>query len=74
MAKVTLKIDPSTCTLAGDCVGTALKQFQIASESDVELIDGSGSVQGMQYTFEATDAELEKIEDAIGLARLGRSA
>lgn len=31
-----------------------------------ELIDASGDIQGPEYTFEATDAEVEVIEDAVG--------
>jgi ferredoxin len=40
------------------------KLFQIGTEPYVELIDAAGGVQGTEYTFEATDAELEIIEDA----------
>jgi ferredoxin len=65
MANVTVKIDPSTCILAANCAGMEPKLFQIGSESYVELIDAGGTVQGTEYTFEAADAELEKIEDAV---------
>jgi len=65
MPKVTVTIEPSTCILAANCVGMQPKLFQIGSESYVELIDANGSVQGTEYTFEATDAELEVIEDAV---------
>ncbi len=41
------------------------KLFQIGSESYVELIDSQGNVQGAEYTFEATNDELELIEDAV---------
>ena len=65
MPKITLTIDPSTCILAANCVGMEPKLFRIGLEPYVELIDASGTVQGTEYTFEATDAEVEVIEDAV---------
>jgi ferredoxin len=65
MPKITVKIDPATCILAANCVGMEPKLFQIASESYVELIDAEGIVQGTEYTFAATEPEIEKIEDAV---------
>lgn len=65
MPKVTVKIDPSTCILAANCVGLEPKLFQIGQESYVELTDASGSFQGTEYTFDASDAELEMIEEAV---------
>jgi ferredoxin len=65
MAKLTLKIEPSTCILAANCVGMDPKLFQIGSESYVELIDAKGELQGTEYTFDASDSELEKLEDAV---------
>jgi ferredoxin len=41
------------------------KLFRIGLEPYVELIDASGTVQGTEYSFEATDAEVEVIEDAV---------
>ena len=41
------------------------KLFQIGGEPHVELIDESGMSRGTEYTFEAVDAELEKIEEAV---------
>ena len=64
MPKVTVQIDPSACILAANCVGIEPKLFQIGQESFVELMDASGTLQGTEYTFEATDAELEMIEEA----------
>lgn len=65
MPKVTVKIDPSVCILAANCVGMEPRLFQIGVEPYVELIDSDGVFQGIEYTFEATDAELEVIEDAV---------
>lgn len=65
MPKVTVKIDPSVCILAANCVGIEPKLFQIGEEPYVELIDSDGSVQGTEYTFEAADAEVDMIEEAI---------
>jgi ferredoxin len=65
MPKVTLTIEPSTCILAANCVGMEPKLFQIGSESYVELINSDGTVQGTEYTFEASDAELETLEEAV---------
>ena len=64
MPKVTVKIDPSTCILAANCAGMEPKLFQIGDESYVELIDSNGIVQGTEYTFEASGAEVKVIEDA----------
>ena len=65
MPKITLTIDPSTCILAANCVGMEPKLFRIGLEPYVELIDASGAVQGTEYTFDTTDAEVEIIEDAV---------
>lgn len=65
MPKVTVTIEPSTCILAANCVGMEPKLFQIGSEPHVELIDSNGRLHGSEYTFETTEAELEKIEDAV---------
>ena len=65
MPKVTVKIDPSICILAANCVGVEPKVFQIGQESHVELIDANGVVQGTEYTFEASETELEMIEEAV---------
>ena len=65
MPKVTVRVDPSTCILAAICVGIEPKLFQIGEESHVELIDASAAVHGTEYTFDASDAELEMIEEAV---------
>jgi len=65
MPKVTVKIDPSECILAANCVGIEPKLFQIGQQSHVELIDANGIVQGTEYTFEAGDAQVELIEEAV---------
>ena len=65
MPKVTLQIDPSACILAANCVGIEPQLFQIGQESYVELTDASGISQGTAYTFDAIDAELEMIEEAV---------
>jgi ferredoxin len=65
MPKITLQIDPSACILAANCVGMDPKLFQIGLEPHVELIDSSGVSQGTEYTFEATEAEVETIEEAV---------
>ncbi len=65
MPKITVKIEPSTCILAANCVGMEPKLFQIGEESYVELTDSNGKVQGTEYSFELAEAEVEKIEDAV---------
>jgi ferredoxin len=65
MPKVTIQIDTDTCITAANCVGIAPKLFQIGDELYVELLDHAGSVQGTKYTFEATPAEMELIEEAV---------
>jgi len=65
MPKVTVTIEPSTCILAANCVGMEPKLFQIGVEPHVELIDSNGMLHGTEYTFEATEAALEMIEEAV---------
>ncbi len=65
MPKVTVRVDPSTCILAANCVGVEPKLFQIDQESYVELIDATGVSHGTQYTFEASETELQMIEEAV---------
>ncbi|MBV8864597.1 MAG: ferredoxin [Acidobacteriaceae bacterium] len=65
MSKVTVRIDPSVCILAANCVGIEPKLFQIGQEPYVELTDASGNSQGTEYTFEASNTELEMIEEAV---------
>jgi ferredoxin len=65
MPIITVTIEPSTCILAANCVGMEPKLFRIGQEPYVELIDGNGAVQGTEYTFEATAAEIEMVEEAV---------
>jgi ferredoxin len=65
MPKVTVQIDPSACILAANCVGIEPKLFQIGQEPYVELTNASGISHGTEYTFEATETELETIEEAV---------
>jgi ferredoxin len=65
MSKITVKIDPAACILAANCVGIEPKLFEIASEPHVELIDKSGALQGTEYAFDATDAEIEMVDEAV---------
>jgi ferredoxin len=65
MPKVTVTIEASTCILAANCVGMEPKLFQIGLEPHVELIDAEGVLRGTEYTFEATDAEAERIAEAV---------
>jgi ferredoxin len=65
MPRVTVQIDPSACILAANCVGIEPKLFQIGQESYVELTDASGISQGTEYTFDAIDAKLAMIEEAV---------
>lgn len=65
MPKVNVKIDPTVCILAANCVGIEPKLFQIGQESYVELIDSKGVLQGTEYTLDATDADVDMIEEAV---------
>ncbi|MBV9302804.1 MAG: ferredoxin [Acidobacteriaceae bacterium] len=64
MPRITVKIDPSACILAANCVGMEPQLFQIGEASHVELIDANCVSHGTAYTFEATGAELELAEEA----------
>lgn len=65
MPKVTVRIEPSACILSANCVGIEPKLFQIGEEPYVELTDAGGTLRGIEYTFDAIDAELETIEEAV---------
>ena len=65
MPKITVTIEAPTCILAANCVGMEPKLFQIGMEPHVELIDSNGMLHGTEYTFEATEAALEMIEEAV---------
>jgi ferredoxin len=65
MPKVTVQIDPSVCILAANCVGIEPKLFQIGQEPYVELTDAAGISHGTEYTFDASETELEMIEEAV---------
>lgn len=62
---ITVTIEPLTCILAANCVGMEPKLFQIGAEPYVELIDFNGMLHGIEYTFEAAEAALEMIEEAV---------
>jgi ferredoxin len=65
MPKVTVQIDPSACILSAICVGIEPRLFQIGQEPYVELIEASGISRGTEYTFEATETEVQMIEEAV---------
>ena len=65
MAKVTVRVDPNLCITAANCVGIAPDLFQIGDEPYAELLGRGGVPQGPQYTFDATDQEIELIEEAV---------
>jgi ferredoxin len=65
MPKITVKIDEATCITAANCVGIAPDLFQIGSETYAELLDRQGKVQGSEYTFDATSADIELLEEAV---------
>ncbi|MDP8980332.1 MAG: ferredoxin [Acidobacteriota bacterium] len=64
MPKVTVRVDPDVCITAANCVGIAPKLFHIGAEPYAELLNSEGQPQGNEYTFEATAAELELLEEA----------
>jgi ferredoxin len=65
MPKVTVQVDRSICILAASCVSIEPKLFQIGEETYVELTDSNGRSQGTDYTFEASEAELQLIQEAV---------
>jgi ferredoxin len=64
MPKITVTIEPSTCILAANCVGMEPKLFQIGIKPHVEIIDANGMLQGIDYTLDATEAQIEMVEEA----------
>jgi ferredoxin len=65
MPKVTVRVDPSACILAASCVAIEPRLFQIGEESHVELTDANGTVRGTEHTFDASDAELGMVQEAV---------
>ena len=65
MPKITVKVDPTLCITAANCVGIAPKLFQIGDEPYAELTDRAGIPQGPDYSFDAKDDELALIEEAV---------
>lgn len=65
MPSVTVRVDPATCILAAICVGIEPKLFQIGEEAYVELADASGTGRGTEYTFDASEAEIDSIQEAV---------
>jgi ferredoxin len=65
MPKITVKVDPTLCITAANCVGIAPKIFQIGDEPYAELLDRKGVSQGPDYSFQATDEELALIDEAV---------
>jgi ferredoxin len=65
MSKLTVKIDPSLCITAANCVGIAPTIFHINEEGIAEVLDRAGTPQGYEYTLDVTDAEAALIEEAV---------
>jgi ferredoxin len=61
--KITVKIDPTECISAANCVGVAPQFFQLGSEPYVELLDGA-QVVGTEHSYEVTKEQLELLEEA----------
>ncbi len=57
--KITLKVDPTVCITAANCVGVTPKFFRIGDEPYVELLDRNGDIAGTQVAYEVTPEELE---------------
>ena len=64
MPKVTVRVDPEACITAANCVGVAPKLFHIGDEPYAELLDREGKPRGNQHTFDATEEEMELLEEA----------
>jgi ferredoxin len=65
MSKLTVKIDPSLCITAANCVGIAPTIFHINEEGLAEVLDRTGTPQGYEHTLDVTDAEAALIEEAV---------
>jgi ferredoxin len=65
MSKLTVKIDPSLCITAANCVGIAPTIFHINEEGLAEVLDRTGTPQGYEHTLDVTDVEAALIEEAV---------
>jgi ferredoxin len=64
MPKLRVKIDPNLCITAANCVGIAPKLFHIGDEPYAELLDRAGIPAGNNHTWDATEAEIDFVEEA----------
>jgi len=64
MAKIRVKVDPDLCITAANCVGIAPKLFHLGDEPYAELLDKAGAPQGNSYAWDASEGEMELVEEA----------
>jgi ferredoxin len=62
MPTVTVKIDPSLCIAAANCVGTAPHLFQI---NDLAEVVEAGQLRGYEHTMNVSDDDAALIEEAV---------
>lgn len=65
MPKITVKIDPDLCITAANCLGVAPKLFHIGDQPYAELLDAGGIPQGNEYSWNASQEEIELVEEAV---------
>jgi ferredoxin len=65
MPRLTVSIDTDLCISAANCVGIAPKLFQIGDDPYAEILNREGVSEGQKYTWDASDAEVELLQEAV---------
>lgn len=63
MPTLTVKIDPSLCIAAANCVGTAPHLFQISEEGFAEVVE-AGQLCGYEHTMSVSEDAAALIDEA----------
>jgi ferredoxin len=63
MPRVTVKIDPSLCIAAANCVGMAPHLFQINEDALSEVVE-AGQSRGYEHTMDVAEEDAELIDEA----------
>jgi ferredoxin len=64
MPRVTVKVDPSLCITAANCVGVTGELFQINEEGFAEVRDPKSGMSGYELQVEVTEEQAELLEEA----------
>jgi ferredoxin len=64
MPTLTVRIDPSLCIAAANCVGTAPHLFQINEDGFAEVVE-SGQMCGYEHRMNVSEEDAALIQEAV---------